>query len=218
MLKDYRIMLVLAFAGLVFFAMSLLKEINPSFASHQKAYYKALAVDDFSVEIKQVNINAPGGGMLIDRCQSCHVGASNPDAADFEQPISMHPPIVAGTDKDPHEFGKIGCVVCHDGNGRALKEHDAHGEYHGWPAPMLAGELAQANCNRCHAMESGSLAGAELFEEGRSLFLEKACWGCHSIAGISTASQAPELSNAGGKFTYEYLVESIVNPEANDEH
>jgi mono/diheme cytochrome c family protein len=67
-------------------------------------------------------------------------------------------------------------------------------------------------------MEAGSLAGAERYEEGRTLFLEKACWGCHTIAGISSASQAPELSNAGGKFTYEYLVESIVNPKANDEH
>jgi len=75
--------------------------------------------------------------------------------------------------------------------------------------------VAQANCNRCHAMESGSLAGAELYEEGRSLFLEKACWGCHTIAGISSASQAPELTDAGGKFTYEYLIESMVEPSAN---
>ncbi len=215
MLKDYRIMLVLAFAGLVFFGMSLLKEINLSFASHQKAYYKELGIEDFYVEIKQVNINAPGGGMVVDRCQSCHIGASNPDALNFDQPLAMHPPIVPGVENDPHEFGKIGCVVCHDGNGRALEKDDAHGEYHGWPFPLLAGELAQANCNRCHTMESGSLAGAEHYEKGRELFLEKACWGCHTIAGISSSSQAPELSNAGGKFSYEYLVESMVDPAAN---
>lgn len=215
MFKDYRILLVLAFAAVVTFGMSLFKEMNPEFARHQKDYYKQLGVEDFSVEIKQVNVKAPGGGMVVDRCQSCHIGASNPDAAGFELPLSTHPSIVSGAEKDPHEFGKIGCVVCHDGNGRALKEHDAHGEYHGWPAPLLEGKVAQASCNRCHAMEAGSLAGAELYEQGRTLFLEKACWGCHTIAGISSASQAPELTDAGGKFTFEYLIESLVEPSAN---
>ncbi len=215
MIKDYRIMLALAFVGFVALGLSLFKEMNLDYTGHQKAYYNALGVEDFLVEIKQVNVKTPSGGMMVDRCQSCHVGASNPDAAGFEEPLAAHPPIVSGVEKDPHDFGKMGCVVCHDGNGRALKEHDAHGEYHGWPAPLLAGEVAQASCNRCHAMESGSLAGAELYEEGRTLFLEKACWGCHTIAGISSASQAPELTDAGGKFTYEYLVESMVEPSAN---
>lgn len=217
MIKDYRILALLAFAGFAAFGFSLLKEVNPSFAGHQKAYYKELGAEDFSVEIKQVNVKTPNG-MLVDRCQSCHIGASNPDAAGFAQPLSTHPPIVADTEKDPHDFGKMGCVVCHDGNGRALKEHDAHGEYHGWPSPRLAGPAAQANCNRCHAMESGSLAGAELYEQGRNLFLEKACWGCHTIAGISSSSQAPELTDAGGKFTYDYIVESMLDPSANTDN
>ena len=214
MIKDYRILLALAFVGFVVFGMSLFKEINPDFSAHQKAYYNELGVEDYSIEIKQVNVKTPAG-IMVDRCQSCHIGASNPDAAAFELPLSAHPPIVPGAEKDPHEFSKIGCAVCHDGNGRALKEHDAHGEYHGWPAPMLAGALAQANCNRCHAMEAVSLAGAEVYEKGRDLFIEKTCWGCHSIAGISSASQAPDLTDAGGKFSYDYLVESIVEPTAN---
>ncbi|MCK4564062.1 MAG: c-type cytochrome, partial [Verrucomicrobia bacterium] len=199
---------------LVFFAMSMFKALDQDFAKHQKEYYKQLGVEDFTVEIKQVNVKTPGS-VMVDRCQSCHVGASNPDAAGLDAPLAAHPAIVSGVEKDPHDFGKIGCVVCHDGNGRALELHDAHGEYHGWPAPLLAGEVAQANCNRCHAMESGSLAGAELYETGRTLFLEKACWGCHTIEGISSSSQAPELTDAGGKFTYEYLVESMLDPSAN---
>jgi len=201
MIKDYRVLLVLAFAGLVLFGMSLMKEMNPTYAKYQNAYYEKLGVDDFTVEIKQVNVKTPGA-ILVDRCQSCHVGASNPDAADLEQPLGSHPAIVEGVDKDPHNFTKIGCVVCHDGNGRALKEDDAHGEYHGWPLPLLAGKTVQANCNRCHAMEAGHLAGAEQYEQGRELFIQKTCWGCHTIAGVSTASQAPELSNAGGKIPF----------------
>ncbi len=214
MIKDYRILFLLALIGFVFFGMSIVKGLDQDFPKYQKAYYEQLGVEDYTVEIKQVNVKTPGS-IMIDRCQSCHIGASNPDAAGFEQPIAAHPPIVPGVDKDPHNFADIGCMVCHDGNGRALEIHDAHGEYHGWPAPLLTGNAAQANCNRCHAMEGGSLAGAEVYEKGRDLFLEKACWGCHTIAGISTSSQAPELTDAGGKFSYEYLVESIEEPTAN---
>jgi mono/diheme cytochrome c family protein len=215
MIKDYRILFILAFTGFVFFGMSMFKALDQDFAGHQKEYYKQLGEEFPGVEYKQVNVKSPSGAILVDRCQSCHVGASNPEAAGFDQPLTFHPPIVPGTGKDPHDFGKIGCTVCHDGNGRALELHDAHGQYHGWPAPLLAGKLAQANCNRCHAMEDGKLAGAELYEKGQNLFLEKACWGCHTIEGISSSSQAPELTDAGGKFTYDYLVESIKVPSAN---
>lgn len=217
MIKDYRILLVLAFVGFVFFAMSMKKAFDLDYVQHQKAYYKALGEEFPGAEIKQINVKTPSGAVLIDRCQSCHVGASNPDAVGLDQPLAAHPSIVHG-EEDPHDFAKIGCTVCHDGNGRALEMHDAHGEFHGWPLPMLTGKLAQASCNRCHAMESGHLAGAELYVKGRELFLEKACWGCHTVAGISTSSQAPELTDAGGKFNYDYLVESIVHPKANDEN
>lgn len=212
MIKDYRILALLALAGFVFFALSIKKAFDQDYVKLQKEYYELLGEEFPGAEIKQVNVKTPGA-MLVDRCQSCHIGASNPSAVEFEQPLATHPPIVEGD--DPHDFNKIGCTVCHDGNGRALEIHDAHGEYHGWPKPLLTAKTAQANCGRCHAMEGGRLAGAEFYEKGRELFLEKACWGCHTIAGISSTSQAPELTDAGGKFTYEYLVESIVEPSAN---
>ncbi|VGO19302.1 c-type cytochrome [Pontiella sulfatireligans] len=214
MIKDYRILFILALAGFVLLGASLFKAFDQDFTKHQKNYYKQLDVEDYTVEIKQVNVKTPGK-VLIDRCQSCHIGASNPDAAGFEPPLAAHPPIVPGVEKDPHDFAKIGCVVCHDGSGRDLDIHAAHGELHGWPAPLLKGEIAQANCVRCHAMEDGTLAGAEHYVKGQELFLEKACWGCHTIAGISSSSQAPELTDAGGKFSFDYLVESMVDPSAN---
>lgn len=215
MIKDYRILLALALVGFVFFAMSMQKAFDQDFVKHQKAYYKALGEEFPGTEIKQVNVKTPGS-VLVDRCQSCHIGASNPGAAGFEPPLATHPPIVPGVEEDPHDFNKIGCAVCHDGSSRDLDMHLAHGEAHGWPAPLLTGTTAQASCNKCHAMESGSLAGAEVYEKGRALFLEKACWGCHTIAGISSSSQAPELTDAGGKFSFEYLAESMTNPKAND--
>ena len=125
-----------------------------------------------------------------------------------------------GVEKDPHDFNKMGCAICHDGNSRALDLHDAHGELHGWPSSLtlLTGKSAQANCFRCHAQEGGTLSGAAHFEKGRELYLEKACWGCHAIEGVSNAKQAPNLTNAGGKHGYDYLYESIQYPKANDEN
>ncbi|WP_372846150.1 c-type cytochrome [Pontiella sp.] len=218
MIKDYRILAALAFLGLIVLGLSIKKSVDKDWIKHQKAYYKALDVEFPGPEIKQVNVKTPSGHALIDRCQTCHVGAGNPDAAGFPQPLAAHPPIVPGVAEDPHDFNKIGCSICHDGSSRDLDQHLAHGESHGWIKPLLGGANAQASCVRCHAMESGHLAGAELYEQGRTLFLEKACWGCHTIEGISSSSQAPELTDAGGKFTYEYLVESVVDPKANDEH
>ncbi|QBG47943.1 c-type cytochrome [Verrucomicrobia bacterium S94] len=215
MIKDYRILLFIGLLGLVLLGLAIRKGFDEDYIRYQKAYYEALGEDFPGPVVKQVNVKTPSS-MLVDRCQSCHIGASNPAARDFEMPLTAHPPIVPGAAEDPHDFNKIGCAVCHDGSSRDLDEHLAHGKAHGWIAPLVSGKIAQANCVRCHAMESGHLAGAEQFEKGRELFLEKACWGCHTVAGVSTSSQAPELSNAGGKYTFDYLYESIVHPKAND--
>jgi len=214
MIKDYRILLLLSFLGLVLLGLSVIKAFDQDYVRHQKDYYEQLGEEFPGAVIKQVNVKTPTS-MLVDRCQSCHIGASNPQAADFPAPLATHPPIVPGAEEDPHDFNKIGCAVCHDGSSRDLEKHLAHGEAHGWIKPLLSGKIAQANCNRCHAMESGHLAGADLYERGRTLFMEKACWGCHTIEGLSSSSQAPELTDAGGKFSFDYLVESIVDPNAN---
>ncbi|MAS97457.1 MAG: hypothetical protein CMF29_00785 [Kiritimatiellaceae bacterium] len=225
MFKDYQILLILVVVGLIITAMSVLKSADiimsedATYRDWQHAYFEAIGEDEYEIEVKQVNLETEGITM-VDRCQSCHIGASNPEAVDFEGPLAFHPPIVPGVEKDPHDFNKMGCAICHDGNSRALDIHDAHGELHGWPSSltMLTGKSAQANCFRCHAQEGGTLAGAAHFEKGRELYLEKACWGCHAIEGVSNAKQAPNLTNAGGKHGYDYLYESIQYPKANDEN
>ncbi len=102
MIKDYRTLLVLAFIGFVIFAMSMKKAFDLDYVQHQKAYYAELGEEFPGAEIKQINVKTPSGAILVDRCQSCHVGASNPDAAGFEQPLATHPSIVDG-EEDPHE-------------------------------------------------------------------------------------------------------------------
>ena len=75
MLKDYRILAVLAFLGFVLFALSLKKSAEKDYIGYQKEYYSLLGEEDFSVEIKQVNVKTPGS-IMVDRCQTCHIGAS----------------------------------------------------------------------------------------------------------------------------------------------
>ena len=60
MIKDYRILFILALAGFVFFAMSMKKALDQDFVKHQKAYYKALGEEFPGAEIKQVNVKTPG--------------------------------------------------------------------------------------------------------------------------------------------------------------
>ena len=139
MFKDYQILLGLVIIGLIITAISVLKSAglimskDMTYREWQKAYYEAIGEDEYEIEVKQVNLETEGITM-VDRCQSCHIGASNPEAVNFEGPLAFHPPIVPGLEKDPHDFNKMGCAICHDGNSRALDIHDAHGELHGWPS------------------------------------------------------------------------------------
>ena len=216
MLKDYKLLTVASILALIAMVFAVVKASRSEFAEHQRDYYELCEVDDYDIEIKQINVNI-GGQALIDRCTSCHVGFSNSDAAEFKAPLAMHPAIVPGREKDPHDLGKIGCVACHDGNGRAVTEQDAHGHFHMWPAPMLTGSAVQANCIRCHDTNIDPLAGAPVLNKGRSLFMEKACWSCHTIDGVSSGKVGPDLSSVGERFGMDYLRESIVHPTANIE-
>jgi mono/diheme cytochrome c family protein len=213
-LKDYKLLTVASILALVVMVLAVVKGSRSEFAEHQRDYYELCGGDDYEVEIKQINVNI-GGRALIDRCTSCHIGFANPDAADFEQPLTAHHLIAPGAEKDPHDLSKIGCIACHDGNGRAVTEKDAHGHFHMWPNPLLTGAAVQASCIRCHDTNAKPLAGAPVLNQGRSLFMEKVCWSCHTIDGISNGKVGPDLSSVGDRFGMDYLRESIVHPTAN---
>jgi sulfur oxidation c-type cytochrome SoxX len=215
-IKDYKLLAVVSVLALVVMVLAIAKASRSEFAKHQREYYKLCNVEDYEIEIKQLNVRA-GSDVLIDRCTSCHLGFANPEAANFEQPLATHCSIVPGVAKDPHDLSKLGCVVCHDGNGRATAETDAHGHFHMWPAPLLTGVAVQANCIRCHDTNAEPLAGAGTLNRGRSLYVEKVCWACHTIDGVSSGKIGPDLSDVGARFGMDYLRESIVHPTANIE-
>ncbi len=214
MLKDYRLLLMLTFVAVLALIGSVVRGLRPEYVTWQKTYNQKTGQDNGDIGIKQINVETQAG-QLIDRCTTCHLGASNRDAAGFENPLAFHSLIVPGAEKDPHDLTKIGCVVCHDGNGRATEKSDAHGEFHDWYAPRLIGVQAQANCAQCHDTAGRDLRGADIFNRGKRLFIERGCYTCHTIRGVSSGKSAPDLSDAGGKFDLLYLMESMMDPTAN---
>lgn len=177
------------------------------------------------------------GETRVDRCQTCHIGADDPRFKDYAEPLRAHPysealgdRMVDGRWERRHKFNDFGCTVCHDGQGRGLQAFYAHGEDHFWPDPMLGyvtqepwrdefkaklvgADYMQANCAQCHTEEA--FRSTPLVAQGRKLFVEKNCYGCHKIEGISQGTLGPELTDVGRKFKVDYLWESIVDPRAN---
>lgn len=164
---------------------------------HQRAYRERLVelaetdgeralAAKYSIEVRQVVLPEL---RRIDRCVSCHVALEDPRMEHDENPLKAHP----GTYLIDHDIRKIGCTVCHDGQGRALMKKDAHaisGEW--WDKPLLSPPFIQANCMRCH--DVGNLPGLEMAKRGKDLFLGSGCLGCHKVRGQG-GQLGPDLTN-----------------------
>lgn len=218
-------------------------EYAPEWKQYQREYYRLLAerldkpeVADTPLEIRQVWDPQLG---ITDRCMTCHMGVNNPNMKDVPQPYAVHP------DFERHTFQRIGCTVCHEGQGTATTKHAAHvmedlngrygfyDEQHtGWGRPLLPLEYVQASCNKCHDVMEAPIPGADHLNAGWQLVQEKGCKTCHYIVD-SGAKQAPELSTVGSKYynygpgnetgfsdafhdvRFGYLKESLRCPQAN---
>lgn len=177
------------------------------------------------------------GDTRVDRCATCHIAMDDPRFTQHAQPLRTHPYSTAlgdyqenGKWERRHKFADFGCTVCHDGQGRGLKEEYSHGKDEYWPEPLLGytvqaqwrkefqphlkgKEYMQANCAQCHTAEN--FTGAPLVARGRKIFFERNCYGCHKIEGLSEGTLGPDLTEAGRKFRVDYLWESVVDPTAN---
>ncbi|MBF0473923.1 MAG: c-type cytochrome, partial [Nitrospirae bacterium] len=123
-----------------------------------------------------------------DRCVSCHVGMEDPRMVNMPNPLKTHP----GNYLETHDVEKVGCTVCHDGQGRALTAKEAHANEHGlyWEQPLLKGALIQANCSRCHSTE---IAENDQYNRGKELFEKNDCRRCHKESGKG-GGIGPDLS------------------------
>jgi mono/diheme cytochrome c family protein len=135
------------------------------------------------MEIKQIIAGDLG---RFDRCVTCHVGMdeyTNPTLKnDFkENPYKSHPKVDEALVK-AHPFTKFGCTSCHSGQGLATQVEPAHGWVKHWEKPMLKGVTIQGACVKCHG-NFETLKGAEVAAQGKKLFNQHGCQGCHAING-----------------------------------
>ncbi len=149
------------------------------------------------------------GDTRIDRCMTCHAAVDDERFKDAPQPYTTHPDIPGN-----HGFRIFGCTSCHSGNGRGLSTYDAHGEDPFWLEPLLTGPYVEEGCAKCHP--APFLEETPHLRRGAALFIEKACYGCHKVEGISTGKLGVELTTVGTKWHRDYLVESIELPRANN--
>ncbi len=160
-------------------------------------------VEDFKFEIKQINV----GGVVIDRCESCHLGVREPIKltkknmgwTDGEDPAedAAAAAFVSHPNKEllkTHDPDRFGCSTCHGGNGRGTTSVEkGHGRYKHWLWPMYYKENVEAGCNQCHNRDR-VLQGADLLNRGKNLFQVRGCAGCHRYEAFDREADA--LSNA----------------------
>ncbi len=144
---------------------------------------------------KIVQINVPEAN-IVDRCESCHMGIREPvklTAAamslkgkkpdEYARAFTSHPePDLLKT----HDPDKFGCSPCHQGNGRATTSVEkAHGNYEHWLWPLFARGNMEAGCQTCHAADMVLVSNdvGWTLSEGKDLFRQRGCVGCHRYEG-----------------------------------
>ena len=194
---------------------------------------------DWDPKIVQVNV---ADANIVDRCESCHLGA--------REPFKITPAAMTSKgDKKPDEYAqafashsspellqihdpdKFGCSPCHQGNGRATTSVEkAHGNYEHWLWPLFPKENSEAGCQTCHAADMVLVSNDTQFQTinaGKDLFRQRGCMGCHRYEGYD---KEPEDLNSVGQQIKQietqkkdnvkqsaYLMKQADSAESNDE-
>jgi len=150
--------------------------------------------EEWDPKIVQINVAEAN---IVDRCESCHMGIREPfrltpvammakgekKPDDYAKAFVSHPEPELLKVHDPDKFG---CSPCHQGNGRATTSIEkAHGDYEHWLWPLFPKENAEAGCQTCHSADMVLLVGdvGGTISEGKDLFRQKGCVGCHRYEG-----------------------------------
>jgi cytochrome c2 len=149
---------------------------------------------EWDPKIVQINV---ADANIVDRCESCHMG--------IREPLKLTPALMeAKGEKKPDEYAeafvshpepsllkthdpdKFGCSPCHQGNGRATTSIEkAHGNYEHWLWPLFPKPNVEAGCQTCHSADMVLISGdvGWTISEGKDLFRQKGCMGCHRYEG-----------------------------------
>ncbi len=162
---------------------------------------------------KILQINVPDAN-IVDRCESCHVGIREPvkltatamslkgkKPDEYANAFTSHPEPDLLKIHDPDKFG---CSPCHQGNGRATTSVEkAHGTYEHWLWPLFQRGNMEAGCQTCHAADMVLVSNdvGWTLSEGKDLFRQRGCVGCHRYEGydkepedlLSVAQQIKQL-------------------------
>jgi hypothetical protein len=159
---------------------------------------------EWDPKIVQINV---ADANIVDRCESCHMG--------IREPLKITPAVMTPKgEKKPDEYAlafvshpepellkthdpdKFGCSPCHQGNGRATTSIEkAHGNYEHWLWPLFPKQNVEAGCQTCHAADMVLVSGdvGWTISEGKDLFRQKGCMGCHRYEGYD---KEPEDMNS----------------------
>ena len=143
---------------------------------------------DMKRGIKQIHVKEFD---LVDRCESCHLGAREPVSIKAED-VGNRPEFVSHPNPELlriHDPERFGCSPCHNGNGiGTISAEKGHGRHKFWLWPLYYPENYEAGCVQCHKAEI-YVEHAETLNHGRELFRHKGCWGCHRYDGYDRVTE-----------------------------
>ncbi|MFC2102199.1 c-type cytochrome [Bacteroidota bacterium] len=145
----------------------------------------------------------------IDRCITCHIAITGAIIDTLRQPFKAHP----GEYLEDHQVKRFGCTICHGGQGQALDKRNAFAQNpnNDWDQPILEPPFIESSCGKCHLSlfsVDTTLAGSDVLDQGRTIFLREGCLGCHKARGVG-GMLGPDLTSQGDKSKHEYNFRNI---------
>ena len=202
---------VTSFMILLFFIWQIWDDYARPYIAYQKEFQDLLVkkgggeseLDEFKFGVRQSWIEKLN---RIDRCETCHLGVSDPRFEDAPQPFKTHP------DADLHSFERFGCTICHGGQGQASSVEDAHGPTENWNKALYHPNFMQNSCSSCHG--SFIQDEAPVLSKGRKMFNEYGCRGCHKVKGEKRFKVGTPLKRIGKKVKVDWLYRWLRDPKA----
>jgi len=174
----------------------------------------------------------------VDRCITCHTFIDQPGFEDQKNPHKTHPnlDLVLG-EKSPHPIKKIGCTICHGGEGHRVtdfnsaahtpkdeiqkeewvKKYQWHAP-HKVPQPMLRTGQTEASCVKCHKGQE-NIPGTTVFDNGKRNFEKFGCYGCHKMDGWEHKRKpGPSLEFVASKVSKEFFKNWVWDPKVFNAH
>ena len=190
--------------------------LNPSWKQIQREYRSMIREACADAGIREAIIPPAGIYQVklpqfnrMDRCMTCHQGIDQGSVSFDKQPFAAHPSTLLNS----HPVREFGCTVCHGGQGQALDKRDAFGENprNAWDQPILDAPFLESSCGKCHLSlftPDEKLNQSRVLEQGRKLFVEEGCLGCHKARGLG-GILGPDLTEQGDKSKHEYNFRNI---------